>query len=480
MGEIAKKKDREVLYAVIYVAIVAVFFVLPAPAPITTAGMRLLGVFIATVFGWSASSRAWPSLFCFVAFLFTGITDLTGLLAASWGADVFIFAILMFVVMDYLRKSGFSTFLSAWMMTRKVLSGHPYRLIAMLMIIAWVLSTFCGPIPGMFITWGFIYQICELVGYKRLGKEATAMIFGVGVMGALSLSTMPFLNNALVILAAFTKSTGIEINLVNYLLCSIPTDILCIAGYLLMCKFVFRIDVSALQDLDMDFIPKEDLEFTTSVKFAFAFLIILIAMLVLPSLMPKTFFLTQWLNAIGYTGKCFLLMGVWSLLNVNGEKVMRVSKLATDGINWNMAFMMIGIFAFIAFLGVSDTGISAFLSQVLGPVFGGLSPVLFLFLGLVITVVLSNFLANMVVAVIMMTATFPLAAQMGLDFTQLAYLYTIGATVAFCLPAASPPGMLMFANKEWLNAGLIYKYSLPTIVMMTIVVFIWNLVMFMF
>lgn len=477
----AVKKDRELLYIAIYFVIVALFFfVIPPIEPITKPGMRVLGLFFAAIFGWTASSEVWPSIFTTVLFMFTGLMDITSMLAATWGGDIFLFMVFMFMVVAYLQYSGASKFASAWLLTRKFLIGHPWRIIGMLMVIAWLLSIFAGILAGLLITWGFIYQICGLMGYKPFSKEASAMIFGVGLVGALSLSTVPFLHNALVILAAFTSSTGIEINLLHYLAYTVPTDLLCIAAYLLMCKFIFRIDVSKMKEMTVDFIPAEDLVCTKEVAYALIFLVVLVAALLLPNVLPATVPLKSVIKSIGNSGICFIVFGIWSLIKVNDKKIFDIGQLAAKGINWNMLLMTFGIFGFISLLANPATGISAFLGAHLAPIFMGKPIVLFVAIAMLITIILTNFMINMVIAVLMMAATFPVATQLGIDVTQLGYLYTVCATIAFCLPAASPAGMLLFANKEWLNAKEIYKFAIPTALVMAVVALLWNLILFKF
>ena len=99
---------------------------------------------------------------------------------------------------------------------------------------------------------------------------------------------------------------------------------------------------------------------------------------------------------------------------------------------------------------------------------------------MVITILLTNFMANMVVAVVMFAACLPIGATLGIDPMQLGFLYTICSSIAFLLPAASPAGMLVFMNKEWMTTGEIYKYAVPTVVMMGIVAYAWNIILFMF
>lgn len=482
MAEVTVKKDRELLYVAIYLVIIALFwFFVPAPAPMTESGIKVLGLFFAYIVAFTLTEEAWPHLLSFIFALFTGVfANITSILPATWGGDTFLFMTLLFFVIAYLQISGFSKFLSAWLLTRKSLVGHPWRIIGMLMIIAWLLAIFVGIFAGVLLTWGFVYQICSLMGYEKHSKQACAMIFGVTMVGALSLSTFPFLNNALVIIAAFNTTTGLNVNLVHYLCYTVPANLACIVLYLVMCKYLWCVDVSKMKEMTIDFIPKEDLIFTKEIKMAFAFLIVLIIAIFAPNIIPTSVPIQAPLKAIGNSGICMILFVIWSLIKIDGKQIFNITGLGKSGVPWNMVIVSLAIFTFIALLGSPETGISAFVGSKLGPLFVGKSPALFIVLCMVITILLTNFMANMVVAVVMFAATLPIASQMGLDIMQLGFLFTICSSIAFLLPAASPAGMLVFMNKEWMTVKEIYTFALPTVVMMGIVVYAWNVILFMF
>lgn len=170
------------------------------------------------------------------------------------------------VFVAFMESTGTTTYVAAYLLTRKMLQGHPWRLIFMIFLVAWILSTLCGNLPGMLITWGFIYKICAILEYKPFDKFANLMIFGVAVMGALSLSTAPWHGNALVILNAYMASSGATINYAHYLAYTIPVGIFSILGFMVLCKYVFRLDVSKLQNLDPNVFDKKDTILTTERK----------------------------------------------------------------------------------------------------------------------------------------------------------------------------------------------------------------------
>lgn len=477
----APKKNLNVLFVGIYLLIVALFFyVIPPFEPITASGMRLLGVFFAAIFGWSAcQSEIWPSLLTFVLLPFTGLVNLTGVLGLTWGTDVFLIIIFMMILVGYLESSGATVYVASFLMSRKFLLGHPWRLIFMLFLVAWLLSAFCGNFPGMLITWGFIYSICNTLGYKPYEKFPNMLVFGVGVMGALSLSALPWAGNSLVILNAYAGSSGTMINYAHYLAYSIPYGLFSIIGYMAICKFIFRLDVSKLKDFKPDFIAKEDLILTPQRKIALTATAVIIFLLLLPGILPdcavKTF-----LNSFGLSLKVIVVFMVLSLIRVDNKPVFDFQALASRSVPWNMIMMCVGILSFVGLLGSPDAGISAFLAQVLTPLFSNTSVVIFFLITLVVTILLTNFMINMVVAVIMIAAVVPISVSLGVDPLQIVYLLTIACTIAFMLPAASAASCVLFANTAWIKAKDIYLYSVPTIIMLAAIALIWNVILFMF
>lgn len=332
----------------------------------------------------------------------------------------------------------------------------------------------------MLITWGFIYKICGVLGYKPFDKFANLLIFGVAVMGALSLSAVPWANNALVILNAYTASSGVTINYLHYLAFSVPIAIFSIFGYMGLCKFVFKLDINKLQNLDLNMFDAKDTMLTKERKVALISLAVFIIILVVPGLLPQDNIIYIISAKMGLTLKTVVLFALLGLIRIDGKQVFDFGKLATKGVPWNMVMMCIGILTFVALLGKPEAGISAFLGAVFTPMFQDVSVIVFFVLVLLITILLTNFMINMVVAVIMISATLPVAASLGVDALQIVYLITVSCTIAFMLPAASAASCCLFANTEWVRAKDVYTYAFPTIIMMAVITLLWNLVLFMF
>ncbi len=480
MAETGTKKDMNVMYFVIYCAIVALGWIIPPIDPITSEGMKLLGVFVAAIFGWTATNSVWVSLFTFALIPFTGITNFAGQMAVSWGSDTILFMTLLLAFSKLMEDNKTTDYIAAYIMTNKFIVGHPWRLMFAIYFICWVISIFCGNLVGMMIAWSFVYKICDILGYKPHEKFSNLLVFGVGVVSALSLSSMPFTRNALVILAAYTASSGEAINYAHYLCYSLPYVFFSLMGYMLMCKYLFKMDTSKLKELKPEFFSAEEKTLTKERAITLAALVILILSIIIPTMLPKTNIINIVSTKMGLSLKAFLMFGILTLIRVDGKPMCNLHKLISTGVPWNMHFMVIGILVFVGFIGSEQAGISAFLTQIIAPIFANVSPYTFLILVAVVTVAMTNVMLNMAVAAIMIAIAVPIAGTMGIEALQVVYLITISCTIAFLMPMSSSAGTLLFGNTEWVRPAMIFKYGVPSIIMMTIVAVVWNVILFMF
>ena len=477
---VVKETNKRYIQLTIFLALAFLGWIIPPAYGLTSEGVKMLGILAGAIYGWTVTSEVWPSLLAFFLIPFTGIVDLSGLMAVSWGSDIVLFTILIFILVAFLEETGASNFVAAWLLTRKFLNGHPWRLLFMLFAVAWLLCTFVNIFAGVFITWGIMYEIFNILGYKPYDKFTTITLFGVIAMGALSLSALPWAGNALVILNSYANTSGTAVNMLHYLSYSLPFNLCAMLCFLALCRWVFRLDVSRMKNLKMDFFKDDDLTLTPQRKVALLSVVALIVFLLIPSILPDSLVLTQFFNAMGLQNKLILIFIIISFIRIDSKPVFNFAELAVKGVNWNMIIMTMSIMAFVRLLALPATGISAFLAQILTPVFSNISLITFFIITVIITVFVTNFTINMVVAMIMMTVTIPIGANWGIPPEQIVYLVTICCTIAFILPAGSPAGMLLFSNVNWIKATDTYKYTAPTIVLFSALALILNIICFMF
>ena len=400
------------------------------------------------------------------------------MLGASFGNDVCIFVMLSLVLVAYMEYSGAAAYAATWLLKRRFLKGHPWRLLFMLLFICWLLSSFVNAIAGMMLIWAFLYEIFAQFGYKPFDKFPSVFLLGTCVVGGLGLSTLPWGNNSIVILGAFTNSTGLDVNYFLYMGYSIPYAIMVIALFLLMMRFLFHINIDDLKNFDPLTLNAESQKLTTEKIIALMAMVALVLIILIPSCFPADASIALWSKKFGLSGKLLAIFAVLQMIHINGKPACNFVQIAKKGINWNLMVVVADVLVFSSVMGTDAVGINLFLADALSPIFVGKPALLFIVLAAIVTVICTNFMVNKIIAILMVSITMPIAVTLGIDQVQLVCLYTIICTVAFMLPSASQSAAVYFSNTGWVRAADVYKYGTPVIIMMTLLQILWNLVYF--
>lgn len=455
---------NDLIRVFVMLAIAALGWIVPAVAPITPIGMRVIFVFLAVVVGWTISPDAWPSFIGLLLFPLTGVVTFKEFVAMGWGTDTMMFMVFTFALISFLEYTGFSKFVAAWMMSRSFIQGHPWRLIFMILFSALMICAMVHTFIGMFLMWEIVYNITRYIGQKPYDKFPSIMVFGIAMIGATALTTMPWGGNAIVNLGVYANIAGEPANILRYIGFTIPYAVVSIFVYLLLVKFVFRLDTSVLTNFKPDMVNKDDLKVTFEIKASIIFLISFIALLLLPSLLPKGSAVVAFINRFGMAGTLIFMFAVLSFVTHNNKKIFNFPELATKGINWNMIAMIAVILGIGGCIMNEKTGIAPYLNQTLVPMLSGLPTVTFVFVLIAIVVFLTNFLINMVVVAMFLPLVIPMAPQLGLNAELLSYVVMCASTVAILTPAGCAAASILFPNKKWIKTGDIYKYGVPTVI----------------
>ena len=105
----------------------------------------------------------------------------------------------------------------------------------------------------------------------------------------------------------------------------------------------------------------------------------------------------------------------------------------------------------------SDTGISQMILSVLSPVFAGKGTVFMCIIIVVLSVVLTNFMANTTVGLSPVIYSF--SVSMGFNPMPIMAMMLVSIHIAYLTPAASPFASLLFGYSSWVKPADIYKYG---------------------
>ncbi len=479
MSEKASGNQKNIswyMHSVIVFLFVFGFGQLPALEPLTPVGMQLVGIFIGVIWGWSTVGMIWPSLLGLIALSFTELTSMTQLLAIGFGTDVFPFMILMFTVMKLIEGNGVASWIANKVLSVRFLKGKPWLFIFMILLCTYIVSGFAGgPFLAAMMFWSIFYGVFQATGYKPYDKFSTLMIIGTMFAACLALVIMPFKGNAIVLVQTFNTLTGMEIDFLKYECLVIPTSILVILTYVLICRFVFRVDVSALKNFDINngtFFDKNSLTLNKKQKISLVMLLAVLAIMMAPSILPSSWMITQILVGLGMTGRFAVIAIIVCIIRVDGEPLLDFGKIASNAVMWDAMFLAAFIIPMSSLLTADATGVKPFLVTVLSPILAGHSLLVFTALLLILAAVLTNIANNGVIAIILMSVVVSFTEQMGIDPTGVCILLMLCVQMALVTPAASPFAAILFGNKDWIKPKDIYFYGTISIFICTIVMII--------
>ena len=476
------KKYNLLFHAAIMIAFMLIIGNLPAPAPITPLGMRLLGIFVGVLYGWTTCGLLWTSLLGMCALTFSGLYDkLSEFWIISFGSETIVFIIFLFVFTAILDEVGLIKFLANLLISFKFLNNKPWLFIAFTMIACCICSSI-NAFAAIIIFWEITYILAERFGFKPFDKCISLILIGIVVCATWGGVIMPYHPAPLVLIGTYQTLTGEVIDFFQYICFTFPLAMLVCVLYTLICRFIFRPDLKELKNINVSFVDQEALQLNFKQKLVLGFLFVFIFLILAPSLLPKTWLLTKWINSLGFSGSTILLIIALCLIKIDGVPVLDFKKSANAGINWEVLFTLAFIIPFAGILTSDPTGIKDYILLSVQPILEGLSPLVFMIVALLLAAFLTNIANNVVIEAIFVTMMVNFVPQLGLPLLPCVMALLVAANLSIATPVASPAAAIMFSNFKWLKTSDIYKYTLMTLLFLIVIVlpigWIWATIVF--
>ena len=457
-------QNKKIIHHLVCIFFMFFFQLIPPSAPLTTKGMAMVGIFIGTVYGWTTIGMLWPSMLSMVAMIL--VLDATTVLAVTFGNSVIMMMIVMLVLMEFLNSTNTTELLAVAFLTSKINKGRPWVLITLFFIGAWACAII-NPIVTLMMFMGFIAQICRTVKIPLRSKFTSLLAIGIGLAALMGQSTLPFYSAGLTYIVTYSSMFQDVIPNVSWMAFFILVGLLTVFCYIIVMRFIFRLDVSALRNLDTAMFG-ERRKLTAEQKIAVSGFAAFIIMVLVASFISAETVLGYFLTKITNFGQILLIIGVLMLLaNKEGKAIFDFRSNAAKGISWDVVFMVAVIMALAQFLTGADTGVTALIGIMLQPL-TGLPPIAFIILALVLAIILTNFANNFVVALVIMPAIYTFCAQVGLSPMGPVMTLFVSTQIAIGTPGASFPIGICYSFSDIVDAPQMMKYAWITVVFLTI------------
>lgn len=471
-----KKTAKYYIFSAIGIAIMLFFGYLPPFSTVTELGMKVLGIFIGAIWCFSTVGCFWPALLALILFGTSGLYEggVTATFAAAFGSDTWLFVLFVLAFAAMINNSGASKIIANNMASWKFTKGKPYAVSWVLLTIAYVVGALISVTPGIVITWAILYVMCEGYGYKPHDKYPTLMVIAITFAALMGQAALPFKAAPIMYMNALSKATdgAVTVSYAQFALVAIPMTYLAGISPLLAMKFIFRPDVSLIKNSDFVF-TSDETKFNSEQKIFMLFLAAFFVLLFLPGIFTQTGGFIAWLKTIGNTAICVLLLIIAGfVMKKNGTSFVNLAKTFKDGIPWET--MMILAFAVVATSAMTNAacGIKDQIAAWLTPLFGeGTGMGLFIFLVILLSAVITNFIGNLIVGLMFVPIIVAFATSAGIS-QNLVVAIAVTTNMSLFLPSASPLAALLHSNTEWCSSNDIYKYSWPIVIVGVLVCFL--------
>ena len=244
------------------------------------------------------------------------------------------------------------------------------------------------------------------------------------------------------------------------------------AVFALALRFLFRCDIRALGRVDLaQALADKPLRLTRRQWIPLAaFLIIALHSFTSPYWpeMPVLSALKE-MDTVLFTS---VALAVLALIRVDGEQIFCPVEAFTKGVSWPIVMAVASMAAIGGLLVADEYGIKAWLTQALGGLFSNHSPLLFVAMTVLITLLLTNFFSNTATLLVVSSLVSALSGPLvdaGYDITILAVAISLSSMVAYLTYASSGQAAILLSQKNMDNK-FIWTYGIAAMLLYAAVV----------
>lgn len=439
------KKKNPYLHIIIAAVLgLALGFGLPASNGLTTVGVHVLGVTVATMYLWLTVGTDWTSL------LFMGMLVMTGAMTANevWAGSMGHFSVITmiaFMILNYcLLQTGVINLVCSWFITRKIVHNRPYVFIGMFLASMLVLGLFMDNLSLSVIYVGIAEALCLKLGLKKGDALYSCLFMGVmWVCDVISIASPIAHAPCLILMGMMSSQLGITVSYGTWLLLGIPFAALMFIVMMIAIRF-WNPDVTAYKNYDVDAEKASMKPLDTKGKISAFVFIATVLLILLPELTGNILpgFSAYW-KTCGVIVPALLAIAVLCVIHVDNAPILDIkASLKTLPMG---AIIFAGVVCVMSTpINSEITGITVWMSNILQPIFSGLPSILIIVVLGLCALIMTNFLSNVVTMVLFFNIGVALLSGGSVSLGMFAMLIGILSSMACLTPSACAPMPLVF------------------------------------
>lgn len=463
-----------IIKSVIGIAIMILFRFIPGPAPITTAGMAIIGEFIGMIFLWVFVDMMWPTFIGMVLFgldamvIYPNSWQLSGVYEAgqqSFGNWITVFVLGTLLIVYCLEEVGTLRRICMKFITSKIAHKSPWHFTLMLILSGLVISLFLDVLPAQFFMLGVAHEMFKILGFKEGDRWPKYVVVMITFSAVLGFAMTPICHTLPILwMSIYSAITQTPASILAYIAAGLPVGAIIWVLMMVWMKNVIKVhkDVPQLESIDWAEIEKmkpgpmdkrEKIVITVSILLLAAWLIPSLISLVNPQ-NPVYLFMAR----LSDSSFLFIAITVLAIIKVDGKAILDL-QTAFRKINWLPVVLLAGIMMVASAMGEEPTGIPGWISANVVPLVAGMNPYAMVAIVCVLCVVLTNVANNVPVGIIFVSAGVPMCLELGINPFPLALGVCVAANLAYTIPPAYAPVGVAYAD-PYCEGGAVFKNGL--------------------
>ncbi|QJT09820.1 SLC13 family permease [Oceanidesulfovibrio marinus] len=421
---------------------------------ITPMGMAMISLFVGVVYLWTAVDTLWPSFLGVLLLGMSGYMSMPQVLGKFMGNPMVVMIFFLFIFAAVLIKSNLSAYLAHWFMTRKIVQGKPWAFTGTILLATYCVAFF-EQTSACFLMWPALYIIFDHAGFKKGDKYVSVMIVYTMVMALLCFATDPVKGGAFYLLsnmdnlaASSSDIAIVPINYAKYLFFGVCVSLVCIAAMLFAMRFIFRIDVSPIKNINMAEIEKDELPpMSIQQKIIILLFVFYAAWLLLPGIIGRDNIIGDFLakNALGGT---LLVTFILSFVHIGKKPIADIVE-TNSAYPWRTLFLIATAFLLGGSMTGQGTNVTLFMEYLLRDYLSGLNGVMLTVAVIVIGILVTNFFNSVVAGLVLTPVLLAICQAFQLDASPVIVCFFYIVLVAAATPAASPFAAILYDNTQW-------------------------------
>ena len=444
---------------------------------ITPIGMTILSLFVGVVYLWGSVDTLWPGFLGVLLLGFSSYAPMPKVLSMFMGNPMVVMIFFLFIFAAALIKSNVSTYLARWLMTHKIVQGRPWMLTTVILLTTYIVAFF-EQTTACFLIWPALYIIFQHAGFKKGDLYVSLMLVNTIIMALLSFATDPIKGGAFYLLSNMQSlsqsSPGLHvvpINVAAYLCFGLSISLVTIAVLLILMRFVFRVDVTPLKNINLDILKQEQLPpMSLRQKTIIGLFLFYALWLILPGVIGVNNPVGSFMNRNAFAGS---LMIVFFLTFLHIDKKPVADIIASNAVYpWRIYFLIAVAFLLGGALIGEGTNVTIFMEYALRNLLSGLSFTVLAIAVIFIGIVMTNFCNSVVLGLVLTPVLLAVCQAFGLSASPILACFFFIVLIGACTPAASPFAAILYDNAEWVSGRDVAIHSIISSLAVTGVIII--------